>query len=289
VIYDVGDQVTVTTTVLVANVPTDATVTVTITAPDGTTSAPAVSHTGTGQYAATFTATMAGNYLVHWAAAGAAVGVDEYQLYVQPAGFRIVSLRDAKDYLRKTAAFTGDDNELREFIDSAGEVVDYLAGPTVNRSITEYYSGPAVELFLRQWPAASVTSVTEVWPGGPTYTLTQESALGVGGSGYDFTFDPQAGSITRRVNGFSYPFPPGDSNIKVVYVAGRVQPWPAKIRLGALEQISYLWRTSQTGRGAGRAATGTGTEDTVTIAGLGSVPLRVVEMLAGLKPPQAGA
>jgi hypothetical protein len=288
-IYDVGDQVTVTTTVLVNNVPTDATVALTVTAPDSSTTAPAVTHTGTGAYSANVPVTQAGNWLAHWAASGAAIGVDEYEFYVQPAGFRIVSLTDAKDYLRKTAAFTGDDNELREFIDTSGEVVDYLAGPTINRTVTEYHSGPAKELFLRQWPVVSVASVVEWWPGGPSYTLTQESEIGVGGSGYDFTFDPGGGSITRRVNAWGYCFPPGVNNIKVTYVAGRRQPWPARIRMAGLEQIAYLWRSSQTGRGAGRAAGGTGAEETVTIAGLGAVPLRVVELLAGKKPPQAGA
>jgi hypothetical protein len=289
VIYDVGDQVTVTTTVLVANVPTDATVTVTITAPDGTTSAPAVSHTGTGQYAATFTATMAGNYLVHWAAAGAAVGVDEYQLYVQPAGFRIVSLRDAKDYLRKTAAFTGDDNELREFIDSAGEVVDYLARPDGQPQHHRVLLRPGCGAV----PAAVAGGLGHLGHRGVARRPHIHPDPGVGARGgrlrLRLHLRPPGRLDHPTGQRLQLPVPARRQQHQGRLRGRRVQPWPAKIRLGALEQISYLWRTSQTGRGAGRAATGTGTEDTVTIAGLGSVPLRVVEMLAGLKPPQAGA
>lgn len=290
-VYDIGDKVTATTTVLVNSVPTDATVAATVTDPAGGTTVPSVSHPGTGQYSTDITPTLSGNYLVHWVASGTAVGVDEYQFYVQPPGFRAVSLTDAKTHINKSATFTGDDNELRGFIDVAGEVIDGIAGPTVNRTVVEYHNGGSMEIYLRFWPVVSVTSVVETWPGGPNYTLTQETDLGLGqGTGYDFTFNPNLGSLSRRVNNWIYTFPPGVDNIKITYVAGRKQPWPAAIRMAALEEVAYLWRSSQTGRGAGRSASGTGIEETLTIAGLGAVPVRVVQLLSGhSRPPQSGA
>lgn len=289
-IFDIGDKLTVSDTVVnTAGQPTDdAGTTMVITAPDGTTTSPAPVHGLTGQYSQTVTATMAGNYLVRTFAATVGYAAEQ-QFYVQPQGFRIVGLTDAKAHINKTMTYSGDDNELRGFIDTAGELVDTLAGPTVNRTVIEYHSGPARQIFPRLWPVVSITSVVETWPGGPNYTLNQLTDLGVPPStGYDFTFNPVDGSITRRVQNWDYAFPPGTNNIKLTYVAGRRQPWPAKIRLAALDEIAFLWRTSQAGRGAGRPQIAA-TDQTVDVAGFGPTPARVVGMLGGLLPPMAGA
>ena len=291
-IYDVGDRVHVSTTVTAGatGAPTDATIALTITKPDNTTSTPTPTHDGLGLYSADIDVTLPGNWLVHWVASGAAVGVDDQQFYVQPAGFRIVSLTDAKNHINKTMVYTGDDNELRGFIDTAGELVESLAGPTINRTVTEYHDGTGrSEIFLGQWPAVSVTSVVETWPGGSNYTLNQMTDLGAAGTGYDFTFDRQVGSITRRSGpSLTRCFPAGLANVKIVYVAGRVQPWPPSIRLAALEEIGYLWRVTQAGRGGGRPS-GLLAEATVDVPGFGAVPVRVKSLLGGKLPPQAGA
>lgn len=291
-VYDVGDRVNVSTVVVNATtgLPTAATMTIQVTRPDNTVATPpTINNPAVGQYNADVDTTAAGNWRIKWAAAGTVVGVDEYQFYVQPAGFRVVSVVDAKNHINKTAAYAGDDNELRGFIDTAGELVDTLAGPTVNRTVTEYHSGPARQIFPRLWPVVSVVSVVETWPGGPNYTLNQLPDLGVNaGTGYDYTFDPGSGAISRRVNNWSTAFPPGDLNIKITYVAGRPQPWPARIRMAALDEVAFLWRTSQAGRGAGRPQIASA-EQTVDVAGFGPVPARVVGLLGGMRPPQAGA
>jgi hypothetical protein len=290
-IYDVGDPIPFTKVVTVNGVPTDVDMTGTITAPDGSTTAATITHAAPGSYATSPVAAMPGNYLIRWSWSGTAVGVDEDQAYVEPAGFRIISVTDAKDHINKTMTYAGDDNELRDFIETAGELCDKLAGPTVNRTVVEYHSGPAREIFLTAWPVVSITEIVETWPGGPNYVLNQLPDLGVNaGTGYDFTFDPNMGAITRRVNNWAYTFPPGTNNIKVTAMVGRRQPWPARIRMAAKEEVAYLWRTSQTGRGAGRPGAGANPVDkTVTVAGYGAVPVRVVEMLSGLRPPLAGA
>lgn len=287
-IYDIGDKVTVTTTVLVANVATDATMAILVTAPDLTTSVPAITHPGVGQYAADITPTQVGTYLVHWTASGAAVGVDEYQFTVQPPGFRIVSLTDVKLHLNKVLTATTDDNELRAFIDGAGLVVDAVCGPTVNRTVVEYHDGGRVAIPLRIWPMVSVTSVVETWWGGTNYTLTRETDLGVGPStGFDYTADIAQGLIYRRISFFPADFVPGVRNIKVTYVAGRPHPWPTNITLAAKELVGFMWRTSQLGRGPTRATIGG--QDTQMVAGY-AVPNPIVDMLMtpDKLPPMVG-
>lgn len=291
-IYDVGDRVNVSTVVVNAatGLPVNATMTLAVTKPDNSllTPTPTISNPSTGAYNADVDTVLAGNHRIKWTAAGAVVGVDEYQFYAQPLGFRLVSVTDAKNHINKAANYTGDDNELRGFIDTAGEIVDYLAGPTVNRTVVEYHNGDRVQIFPDVWPVVDVTEVVETWPGGPAFILNRLATLASAGTGYDYTFDPQTGAVTRRVNSWTRPFPPGIGNVKLTYTAGRAQPWPARVRMASLDLISYLWRTSQTGRGAGRPQIGA-SEMVVDVGTFGPVPQRVVGMLAGKRPPLAGA
>lgn len=289
-IYDVGDRVNVDTVVVNATTgaAVNATMAITVTRPDNTAATPpTINNPSTGAYNADIDTTLPGNWRVKWAATGTVVGTDEYQFYVQPAGFRLVSVTDAKNHINKSSTYSGDDNELRGFIDAAGEVVDYLCGPTVNRTVVEYHDGGDEQIFPDAWPVVDVTEVVETWPGGPAYTLNRLASLVGSGTGYDYTFDPSTGAITRRVNSWTRPFAPGLGNVKVTLTAGRVQPWPARIRLASLDLIAHLWRTSQSGRGAGRPQINA-TDATVDVLGM-PVPARVYGMLAGMKPPQAGA
>jgi hypothetical protein len=241
---------------------------------------------GTGTYHLDVdTAPLAGNYLVIWTAANPNV-VYAHQFAARATAMQIVGLTEVKDHLNKSRTAVTDDNELLGFIDTAGDVVESIVGPVRPRSVTEYFDGGGCTVFLNEWPAISVTSVVETWWGGQSFTLAQETTLGVGSStGYDFTYDPDTGGVTRRVNFFTGQFPAGTRNVKVTYLAGRSQPWKMSIRLAALEMIGHLWRNSQLGRGASRAQAGG--DDLAVVAGLGySVPNRVVELLAGdRKPP----
>ena len=72
-VFDLGDVANLTITVrnssgVAANA---GSVACTITQPDGTSSTPAVSNTGTGTYSAGFTPTQAGRHLIRWVATGA--------------------------------------------------------------------------------------------------------------------------------------------------------------------------------------------------------------------------
>ena len=83
--YDLGDVVTLTATIRDDDgQPVDATAVVcTVTAPDATTSTPAVSHPAVGVYTATIEPATAGRYLARWVATGtnAAAFVDSFTVY----------------------------------------------------------------------------------------------------------------------------------------------------------------------------------------------------------------
>lgn len=72
----VGDVATLTYQLLVDDAPTDATVTVNVTAPDGTQRQPTVVHEATGSYSATVLADQAGTWTYLWVATGEAADVD---------------------------------------------------------------------------------------------------------------------------------------------------------------------------------------------------------------------
>lgn len=74
--FNVGRVATLTYTLTVADVLTDATVTLTITAPDGTSTTPGPTHAGTGTYTADILITQAGTWTYRWAASGAATDVE---------------------------------------------------------------------------------------------------------------------------------------------------------------------------------------------------------------------
>lgn len=66
--------------------PVDATVTLTVLAPDGTSSTPSVTHGSTGQYSATVEMTAAGTWQYRWAATGAVIAADEGRIIVRDSG-----------------------------------------------------------------------------------------------------------------------------------------------------------------------------------------------------------
>ena len=73
--YDVGDQALLRHEIRVAGTLTDATVVLAVVAPDGTASAPSVTHVSTGVYTATVPVTQAGPWTYVWTMSGAVVDV----------------------------------------------------------------------------------------------------------------------------------------------------------------------------------------------------------------------
>lgn len=86
---DIGDAPTISWALYsdaAKTTPIDATVTLTVKAPSGTTSTPSVSHDGTGEYSATVEMTAAGTWLYRWLATGTVKAADEGRIIVRESG-----------------------------------------------------------------------------------------------------------------------------------------------------------------------------------------------------------
>lgn len=184
----------------------------------------------------------------------------------------LVTVDDVRTHLNMTTF--ENDAELQTFIDAATPLIDNIAGPTINTSITEYHSGGFSTIVLNRLPIVSVTSVVET-KGQTNYTLT-EGTLGSITNGFAFTIDYTTGTIIRRAYNAESIFADGNRNITVTYVAGRSSV-PGNIRLATLMLVQHLWMTSQANSNGQRATIGG--DDSFT-PGMGfAVPNRVKELL----------
>ena len=190
----------------------------------------------------------------------------------------IVTLAETKTHLNKTN--TTDDAELAGFISAASEKVDEIAGPVVQRSVTETYSGGyprgEVQLVLRKRPVVSVTSVTQ-------NAVVMDPSL--------YSLNVQLGVLTRVTSYtgglFRTWFLPGTDNIVVVYTSGRVVDTASvaaafpKLRMACLELVAHWWRNTQLGRSTNRG-TQLGGDDSSSYLTQGhgfAVPNRVNELI----------
>jgi hypothetical protein len=230
-----------------------ATVTATVTLPDGTVkSSPAdftVTNLATGQYAVDYltstTAALVGGHDVAMTATGGGLGsvVKKWSdafTTIAPGGL-LVSADDALTHLRASGVIkgAGDLDQLRWLCYLATQAVaGDLGRAVVRETVTEKHDGDVRALKLRRTPVRSITSVTE---NGTVLSATD---------GVDWTLDasPRTGLLWR---GGTYAgeestieWACGRANITVVYVAG-YSPTPAVVRHVALEAVARLWQTSQ--------------------------------------------
>lgn len=231
-----------------------ATVSLTVTLPDGTTATPAVTNTDTGQYRVDYAATQAGRYTYVWSTTSP-TAPDDGSFDVHPVTQGFVSLGDAKAHLNITT--TTDDEELRGFIEAATRVVEDHVGPVVVRAYAEVHDG-GPWLVTHRAPVLSLTSLVPVLTSGTSYVVA------------DLDLDPATGVIRRRDGaGFTGP-------LRVTYTAGR-RVVPASMALAAKIIVGHLWET-QRGHAGPRAGFG---EDDVLPTGRGfAVPRRALELLA---------
>lgn len=122
--YDVGDAATLGTSVYnTSGALTDATVTLSVTAPDGSVSTPSVTHSSTGVYTATVSVSQAGTWFYTWTVSGAVTAVDSGQFdAANPAPPSYATLAQLKTKLRITD--TADDVELAEKLQVASRRID---------------------------------------------------------------------------------------------------------------------------------------------------------------------
>jgi hypothetical protein len=241
-----------------------ATVTLTITLPDGTTATPAITDTAVpGQYRLAYQTTIPGRYTAHAVTTGPVTTWDD--TFNVRAFASILGLAEAKTHLSGGSinAWTGDDDELLNFLQASTEVVESKVGACVRRTVTERITeGPTLVLATR--PVISVTSVTSVWAGGPSWTTAQLLVDGDAG-----TVDPQYGAV---------PFYWGPWD--VLLTAGRAVI-PERFIHAAKVQLAHLWESQRGGTPLLSPLGGEGETFTSTAGLTFSVPYRVLELLAG--------
>jgi len=258
--YDVGDQVPLAVTVKDATgaLADAGAMTLVVTAPDGTTSSPSITHSGTGAYSATYAPTQLGQHRVAWTATGtnASAFTDAFSVDGQTG---IVSLAAVRAHLGITSTVT--DERLREHLLLASEMCESYTRRTYRQTtVTELHDGGTDTILLRRSPVQSVTSVTV--SGGLVAAA-------------DWTADLTGCLIRRNTSSGSAYWVGGNQNVSVVYVAGATSvPW--KVRQACLELVRHLWDSQRGGysipkqQGAG--------DDWDPRQGY-SVPRRVAELL----------
>jgi hypothetical protein len=220
--FDIGDVVTLDFTVAVDGVPTNATVTLTVTQPDGTTltPAPSISNPTTGSYTASLLAAMNGLYSARWVSTGAATASQTDAFWVGTG----ISVSDVKLRLNKTLSV--DDTEIQSMLDAAlaeyGEYVGPVAGP-----VTETLSGGGTALLLR---SPNVTAITAAaYSDGTTITVD------------DLVVDN--GIISWGYNTAGY-FTRGIRNVTVTYTVGALS---ANHREAIIADVAGYFDLTQSG------------------------------------------
>lgn len=267
--YDLGDVVTLSVNVKdsTGTLANAGAMTLTVTLPDGTTTAPSVTNSPTGVYTATYTPTQVGRHGVRWVATGANAGAytDVFDV-LDSALMPIVSLADTKAHLNITT--TTDDEELRRTLAVATEMAERYCNRALRRkTVSETYNGDACALLLRTVPVLSITTVVE---NGVTLTAS------------DYTLDANAGILLRGSTLADFEWADGRQNVVVTYVAGYTDP-PQVAQQAVLELVRHLWQTQ---RGSVALPTLGGPDDYNGPTGFGwSIPNRVRELLAPLVMP----
>lgn len=263
-IYDVGDRATVTTELRNAQGElTAATVTLTVTGPDGTITTPSVSDNGgTGLYASSFLVPLAGTWRYKWTASGALVGVDSGQLSVVDAGRILVAgLDEFRAQLDR--ADTSDDAELRLYLEAATNQIEWLIGPLSPTTVTERHSS-FDRAALRRFPVVSVTSVATVTNG-----VADSPVL----ASNKYMLDAAYGEL-RFTDWYGYGYG-GRSDFEITYVVGRTSI-PADIKLAGLIIAQHLWSVQN----ARWTINAPGDDQLQVIPGSGfMVPYRALELL----------
>jgi len=264
-----------------------ASVVLTVTAPDGTTSNPATTNLATGLYTAVVPAVaQVGAYLVRWVASGSGFTyVSETQFQVSGSALeQVVDLASVKAHLRLNPSDRSPDDALRGFILAAGPVIRDIIGPLLPETHVEYFDGGNMTVSLSWQPVISIQSAYEYY--GLSAFLLTEQPLGSQMNAFAFTADYATGQVTRRTfGGQAARFAIGDKNVKFTYTAGRSTDVPYNVRLGALELIRHLWQlTQQGGRPHLRNSAAGGGDELVVPIGF-AVPDRVVELLGPHRRP----
>lgn len=258
-----------------------ATVTCTVTAPDGTTpTLPAPTITST---VATLPipATIVGTYLLVWSSSGTVNGAQQDQFTCVPAEADLISLPDLKDQLRITATDSREDTQLRAWLRAATNVVENITGPLRVRTVVDVFNGGVAQIVLSDFWVTSITSVVEHY-GSQSYSLT-EQPLGASSTSYGYTWDRDSNLLTRRNgSGTATFFAPGMNSVVVTYRAG-FPVMPDDIQMATTELIRH-WRNRARPYQSGPYSSSQN-DDNVAMAPNYLVPNAVMEILEPRRRP----
>lgn len=268
-IYEIGDLIPLTLT-LPAN---DGTATLVVTDPNGNaTTTSNITGTG-GVYTGSYRSTLAGRFTVEWTTTN---NVAQDVFDVRGPLNTIVSLDDARTFLRLRATDTADDEKIQGLLETATDLLEDVCGRIIPVSFTEWFDGGVGTYVVRHTPLVSVTSMTEYY-GLVAYTLT-EQPLGAQMNAYAFTKDPSTGQVVRRTfGGQAAMFPEGTKNIVITYKTG-YSPIPSSILNAARELVKHLYTATQVPAGGGKARVHDA-EDGMTPGVTYAVPNFVLDMI----------
>jgi hypothetical protein len=205
----------------------------TITLPDGTTTAPGVGvPSTTGKYAVDYTALQAGRYVGTWSFTMPGGKVASY-VETFDVGGGLITVDEAVSHLRAAEIVTSyaDLEQLQWLCLVATDAVERdLNRVLTRRVVTETFDGGEPALILRKSPVISITSVTD---------------SGVSLSALDYTLDTSTGILYRgSTSGYWVRFATGRQSVSVTYVAGYLDP-PRAARMVALSVVQSMWQESQ--------------------------------------------
>jgi hypothetical protein len=253
---------------------TGTTITLTVTAPDGTISTPTVSTGATSS--AAVPASQVGSYLLVWSASGAVTDVYQDQFSVIAPALDLVSLNDVRDQLNITPTDRSMDAKLIRFIKAATSVIENITGPILPASRTDVFDGETTYVSLPFRWVKSIQLVTET-RGITNYTLT-EQPLGHSTDAYAYTWDKTVNKIVRRAYGGAVAiFPPGTNVVSVTYTLG-MTTIPDDIQMAAAELIRHWWQFGQQPFRGAFSAQPVDDGGLATVVGY-AVPNRVLELL----------
>lgn len=225
----------------------------TVTAPDGSTSSPAVSSPSTGVYVASFAPALAGAHGVRWVATGANASSFSDGFTVLPSSVPLLGLSDVKARLNATSSVN--DEELRRVVVAAtGRAEAEVGRALASRSVVQ-----VIDLSDRPRPLAVV----------PTPALLSVSAVTLDGAAVSDFEVAGSGQAVRRTGGGVW-----DGLVSVSGVVGVAGGELAVAQQAVLELVAHLWETQRAPAGRNpQAPTGMGY----------ALPNRVLEMLEPLR------
>lgn len=203
--FDIGDSVPIAWDVKNAagTLVNAGSVVLTITLPDGTTTTPSVAVPSvTGQYRETYVPAVAGRFAWNVVTQNPNTAIGGVFVARETPSPALLSLDDAKAHLEIPTIDTARDEELREFLEAATELIEDYVGPIVRRTHTVRVNGGGQAILLPHTQVLEVTALTLVRDGSTPILLA------------DLAVDTDAGVVTRKDGGY-FPYGPYDATYEV--------------------------------------------------------------------------